>query len=234
MKSPDHSPLIIACEAIVNEVLPWVKESMAFETIDAGLHVRANHLKSTLQASVAKADGYHDPIILGYGLCGNAVVGLTAQRSTLIVPRVDDCIAMMLGSAEAHKAIMKEYPRSYFLSRGWIDSKITLLDEWQELADRHGRERALWVQKKMFCHYRHLIYVETDSNSPARYDTAARKAASHIDLAYLKKTGTPEMLKALLHGPWDHRFVVKPPGNDISLSDFSASRDTKTSVKSKH
>jgi hypothetical protein len=223
MKTCNHSPLLIACETVVKEVLPLIEETITFEIVDAGLHIHAERLKNALQKAVAKADGRHDPIVLGYGLCANAVVGLTTRKSTLIVPRVDDCIAMMLGSSVAYHSILKETPGTYFLSRGWIDCKITWMDEWQDLVERYGEARALWVQKQMFCHYKRLIYVDPDGTSLPKHEAIAQKAAAHMELSYQKVSGTSKLLEAMVLGPWDHRFVVNAPGSVISLSDFSTS-----------
>ena len=219
-KTP-HNPLLIACQTIINEVHTLVEERVAFETLEAGLHNYAQRLTDALAASVNKADGNFDPIILGYGLCGNAVLGLSTRKSTLIIPKADDCIAMMLGSTQAYQALLKEHPGTYFLSRGWVDSRITLLDEFKELTERYGESRALWVQKKMFQNYEHLVYVETDTASSAAQETIAKSAAAHMDLSYRKITGTSELLHALVNGPWDHRFIISPPGREITLSDFS-------------
>jgi uncharacterized protein YgbK (DUF1537 family) len=35
-------------------------------------------------------------VVVGYGLCGNGVLGLHSGRHTLITPRVHDCIALLV------------------------------------------------------------------------------------------------------------------------------------------
>lgn len=221
MKKTDHKPLLIACQTIINEMCLTSEGNIAYEVLEAGLHSRAQRLKDALAASVSKADGIYDPIVLGYGLCANAVLGLSARKSTLIVPRADDCIAMMLGSSEAYKQLLAENPGTYFLSRGWVDSRITQLDEFEDLVQRYGKKRALWVQKKMFNNYQRLVYVDTETAPSAEQEAFAKSTATHLDLSYRKVTGTGELLNALANGPWDRRFIVIAPGRKIALSDFS-------------
>ena len=61
-------------------------------------------------------------IILGYGLCSRAVVGLRAEGCTLVVPRVDDCIAIFLGSGDAYRTQHCSEPGTYYLTKGWIEA----------------------------------------------------------------------------------------------------------------
>ena len=37
-------------------------------------------------------------IVLGYGLCGNGLKDIQAHQHILLIPRTDDCIAILLGS----------------------------------------------------------------------------------------------------------------------------------------
>ena len=57
----------------------------------------------------------------GYGLCSQGVIGVRANDCTLVVPRVDDCIAIFLGSASAYKKQSRTEPGTYYLTKGWIE-----------------------------------------------------------------------------------------------------------------
>ena len=186
-----YKPLIIACQTIGNEVQILVEKTVALETLEAGLHNHGQRLKDAIAVSVNRVDGNYDPIVLGYGLCANAVLGLSTDKSTLIIPS----IAMMPGSSEAYQALLKDNPGTYFLSRGWIDSRITLLDEFENLVERYGQKRALWVQKKMFQNYAQLVYVDTNMAPSTAQESIAKSAAAYMDLSYRKVAGTAELLK---------------------------------------
>jgi hypothetical protein len=70
-----------------------------------------------------------------------AVVGLRAAMSTLIVPRTDDCIALLLGSQENYKKHLKQEPGTYFLSKGWIESGINIVEEhYRQFAHQAAEE----------------------------------------------------------------------------------------------
>ena len=92
---------ILACATVIEEMEPFFSSDVDFEVLDFGLHLTPESLKKTLQKSIDRAGKTHDVVLLGYGLCSMAVVGLRASNCTLVIPQVDDCIAIFLGSDEA-------------------------------------------------------------------------------------------------------------------------------------
>ncbi len=92
---------VIACATVIEEMLPYLPAEMAYEVLDFGLHLNSGKLKATLQEAINASGAEFDTILLGYGLCSLAIVGLQAPPScTLVMPRVDDCIAIFLGSRQ--------------------------------------------------------------------------------------------------------------------------------------
>ena len=63
---------------------------------------------------------YATAIVLGYGLCSNGLVGVTARRQKLIVPRCHDCIALFLGSPARYDAVFRDHPGTFYLTPGWV------------------------------------------------------------------------------------------------------------------
>lgn len=222
MNAPDP-PLIIGCEAVINEFKQLLPAMAAgYQTIDAGLHMRPEQLKLALQQAIEAADGKSDAIILGFGLCSNAVVGLNARHSILVVPRVDDCIAMFLGSQTRYKDEMRKAPGTYFLSRGWIDAGTTLVDEYNEMVKRYGAQRAKKLMQRMLGNYKRLAYIDMGSPDQEPYRDFSRRAAAQLELDYHELQGTTALLDAMLHGRWGDGFVVVPPGRTITLEDFKS------------
>ena len=82
---------VVACATVIEEMLPLLPDGMAYEVLDFGLHLTPEKLRDKLQETIDAAGTEADTVILGYGLCSMAVVGLRATDCTLIVPRVDDC-----------------------------------------------------------------------------------------------------------------------------------------------
>jgi len=130
---------IIACETVIKEMLDFIPPGMKYHSVEPGLHLRPEKLKEILQQAIDKLTGDADTIIVGYGLCSMAVIGLRAAKSTLVVPRIDDCIAMLLGSQKNYKAQLAINPGTYFLSKGWIESGINLVEEFRKTEARYGK-----------------------------------------------------------------------------------------------
>ena len=95
---------LIACPAVLGELADGATDGIDTHELEAQLHLSPERLKAALRVAVAEADKPGATIVLGYGLCSNSVLGLKTEHATLVVPRVDDCIAMLLGSNEAFAA----------------------------------------------------------------------------------------------------------------------------------
>jgi hypothetical protein len=78
-------------------------------------------MREKLQGEINKIDDSYGKIILGYGLCSNGVTGLTSNNHEIIIPKVDDCISLFLGSKERYLEEFKKNPATYYLCKGWIE-----------------------------------------------------------------------------------------------------------------
>jgi len=211
---------IIACETVMNEILDFMPPDMQYQSIEPGLHLQPEKLKSVLQKTIDKISADADTIILGYGLCSMAVIGLRAAKSTLVVPRIDDCIAMLLGSQSNYKAQLHREPGTYFLSKGWIESGINLVEEFRKTEARHGKRRTDIVKALMLKNYSRLAFINLGYRNAERFRQFSRKAANDLGLNYEEIEGTTRLLRRMVNGPWNDEFVVAPPGQVIQLQDF--------------
>ena len=211
---------IIACQTVVNEMRPFLAPDTQCHCVEAGLHLQPDNLRSALQAMIDDISADTQTVILGYGLCSMGVVGLRAAHSTLIIPRRDDCIAIFLGSPGAYRNELKREPGTYFLSKGWIDAGITLLDDLEKMKVRYGKGGSERIMKRMLQHYRRLAFIDMVYPDPEPYRQFCRQAARELGLDYQEIRGTPEFLSKICNGPWDDDFVVAPPGCTVTLADF--------------
>lgn len=211
---------IIACATVIEEMLPLLAPDMAYEVLDFGLHLRPEGLKRALQDAIDKASEDADIVILGYGLCSMAVVGLTANNCTLIVPRVDDCIAIFLGSGAAYTEQARQEPGTYYLTKGWIEVSDTLMDEYNRSVEAYGEKQARRIMSVMLRNYKRLVYIDTGTRDQEHYQAYAKEMADLFSLRYEEVNGSNELIKKTLFGPWDGEFVVAQPGQTIQYTDF--------------
>src|SRR5574339_300664 len=128
--------LVIACATVIEEMSPFLPGDVSAETLDFGLHLRPGELKKSLQEIIDRASQSADVLLLGYGLCSMAVVGLRSTTAHLVIPRVDDCIAIFLGSCRAYKEQARKEPGTYYLTKGWIEVGDSPFSEYQRLVEK--------------------------------------------------------------------------------------------------
>ena len=218
---------IIACATVIEEMLPLLPPDIPYEVLDFGLHRVPEQLKAALQEAVDHAGEEAESVVLGYGLCAMAVVGLKANNCTLVVPRVDDCIAIFLGSRDAYQEQARQAPGTYYLTKGWIEVNDTLLDEYERLLERYDEARAKRMMRLMLKHYRRLVYIDTGLRDQEKYQAYAQRVAAEFDLKFEEIKGSNELVRRMIFGPWDEeRFVVKAPGETITYADFKTTATT--------
>ena len=91
--------VIVSCRVFQNLLENMIPDDLveSISFLDYGLHSVPKKLKLTIQETI---DAIETPslVVLGYGLCGNGLNGIEAGKHTLLIPRTDDCIAILLGS----------------------------------------------------------------------------------------------------------------------------------------
>lgn len=211
----------IGCKIVVEELAPYLPEGVETETLDLGLHVRPEGLRDALQAAVDRSAGRFDTIILGYGLCSGAVAGVRANGCTLVVPRVDDCIAIFLGSRDAYREQTRSAPGTYYLTREWIEAGISPFADYDRMVSRWGRERADRMMGLMLKHYTRLALIRTGREAGLDpYREYARDVAGRFSLRFEEIPGSSVLLERMARGPWDEAFVVVPPGGVLQQEAF--------------
>jgi hypothetical protein len=217
---------IIACATVIEEMQPLLPQDMAYEVLDFGLHIIPENLKKTLQQTIDDQCAEYKTLILGYGLCSMAVVGLQARNCSLVIPRVDDCIAIFLGSKNAYSEQAKKEPGTYYLTKGWIEVGDSPFEEHKRLVEQFGQDRADRIMSIMLKHYTRLAYIDTGQKEQERYREYTRTTAKKFNLRYEEIIGSDTLIRKLLFGPWDDEIFISPPGHTIEFLDFKNSVTT--------
>jgi hypothetical protein len=211
--------------------------------MDYGLHRVPGRMTGTLQEII---DGIEEPslIVLGYGLCGNGLRGIRAGKHTLLVPRVDDCIALLLGSYQAYMREFQATPGTYYLSKGWLESGSHPLKEYEEYVPKYGAEEAMWLMDQQYQHYERLVLVAHSQADLEAYRPQAQEVASFCarwGMRYEELLGSDRYIGRLVEmiqrasqdgvasleqtagdGPLSPMvdFLVIPPGGEIRQEQF--------------
>ncbi|MDX1686793.1 MAG: DUF1638 domain-containing protein [Candidatus Promineifilaceae bacterium] len=221
--------MIVACQVLQSLIESLLPPETASKVIfkDYGLHRLPNMMRSALQETI---DGIEMPslVVLGYGLCGNGLKGLKAGKHTLLVPRADDCIAILLGSRERYLEEFAAEPGTYYLSKGWLECGSHPMGEYEEYVEVYGQEEAEWVMDMQYQHYRRLVLVAHSEEDMARYRPEAAKVARYCtrwNMRYEEIMGSERYVRRLLEAASEpeaagDEFLVVKPGGEIRQDQF--------------
>jgi hypothetical protein len=232
------SIVIIACkvfQTLLEELLP--KDSEADITyMDYGLHVVPKNLTKEIQQVI---DRIKSPslVILGYGLCGNGLVGIQSGIHTLIIPKSDDCIAILMGSYDEYREEFFREPGTYYLTMGWLEAGSNPLSEYKEYIDKYGTEKAALIMDLQYQNYSRLMYVSHNEDDFNQYREQVEEIANFCkrwDMRFEEKLGSDRYIKDLIaltneiqsngqqlvRESIESDFVIIQPNNVIAQSYF--------------
>ncbi|MCR5263716.1 MAG: DUF1638 domain-containing protein [Clostridiales bacterium] len=234
---------IIACRIFNRELSYLASQSenqVDITWVGRGLHNTPEKLCARLknaadsvydQIESGELESKPDYIVLGYGLCSRAVVGVRCRGIPIVIPRTDDCIAVFLGSQERYMKEFSEGGGAYWLNSGWIEQSPKLFDSenlkrrrWLEYAEKFGEDNAdylIEVESSWEKNYDTICYVHSDIyDSPAHYGTA-KKEAEKKEWRLKELKGDNRLLKMMVDGDWnEEEFLVLKPGERID-ADYS-------------
>src|SRR5512136_1756926 len=179
MTDRDSQPIVlVACKVLGSALERLLPADLATEVrfLEYGLHRVPVKLTGALQEAL---DEIEQPslVVLGYGLCGNGLKDIRAGRHTLLLPRTDDCIAILLGSYRAYMRQFAAEPGTYYLTKGWLESGSHPLKEYQEYLPKYGPEQTLWLLDQQYRNYSRIALVTSTAEEMTAYREQAQEVA---------------------------------------------------------
>jgi hypothetical protein len=228
--SSENLPIVvIACQVFQSMLEQLLPPDLASQIsfMDYGLHRVPAKMTGTLQEVI---DSLPEPslVVLGYGLCGNGLRGIKARQHTLLIPRSDDCIAVLLGSYKAYMREFQKEPGTYYLTKGWLESGSNPLKEYEEYVPKYGPEEAMWLMDQQYQHYKRLVLVAHNQADLEKYRPQAQEVARFCErwgMKYEEILGSDIFVRRLIEvaadlARTDDDFVVVPPGDEIKQNQF--------------
>jgi hypothetical protein len=227
---PPRTPIVIlACRVFQNWLEHLLPEGLAdsITFFDYALHRVPKKLRGTIQEAI---DSLAQPslVVLGYGLCGNGLSDLQAGKHTLLIPRTDDCIAIILGSYQVYRREFEKEPATYYLSKGWLEGGSTPLQEHRELVEKYGEKKAEWLMNYQYHNYKRLALIVQNAQDLETYRPPAQEVARYCErwgVRYEEIIGSDAMLRRLIEiaaglDQAGEDFLVVPPGGVLTQAQF--------------
>jgi len=229
-KNPKRIKLI-GCDVFTRTLCYFISQSehiIDVEFIPMKAHEAPEILHDMLQKRIdaSLAVKSYDYIILGYGLCGNATVGLSAQVP-LIIPRVHDCCALFLGSNERFLEHFGANLSGQFATDGYIERcylehgigtftslcKQTSL-EYQSYVAQYDRDNADYLWDIMHSNKTPdtIAYISSNTH-PVHRLAELNMMASTNNINVKEIQGDDHFLYTLVNGPWVHKNFLIVPAN---------------------
>jgi len=131
--------------------------------LQLGLHNRKKVLQEGLVRAVNEMAGPADAIVLGYGLCGNALEKpeelLAGAGVPLFLPMdedhpVDDCVGLLIGGRDCYYEEQCRVAGTFFMTAGFAR-------HWKRMLQLQFRDSNIKFAKRMFEAYERSLIIET-------------------------------------------------------------------------
>ena len=166
-----------------------------------------------------------EEVLLALGFCGNALNGLTSRHLSLVFPRVDDCISLLLNRGCVREEVPRN-PRHYYLTRGWFSHESSLKQAFGDWDERYGPERASKLRETMFAGYEQVNLIDTQAYDVDECLDQSRDFADVLKLEHGIVEGSVQLLQRLFSGERDSEIVVVPPRETIGFNHLFAAGKT--------
>ncbi|MHC4584011.1 MAG: DUF1638 domain-containing protein [Planctomycetota bacterium] len=195
--------------------------------MEQGLHNEPDRLRTeVLKALENTCDVQgrpYDASLLGYGLCSNGIVGLSAEIP-IVVPRGHDCITLLLGSKDKYQEYFDSHRGVYWYSPGWIESDEQpskeryerLLKEYKEKYGDDNAQYLMEVEQSWMKEYSWATFIDWGLTDSSEYKNYTKRCAEYLHWNYDELKGSSALMQKLIDGDWrESEFLVVKPGQKI-------------------
>ena len=238
---------LIACKVLQREIAACLVRTENFidlSFIRQELHEGPKKLNEVLQEEIDRIESgkdYHtgeynnplrmktlDAILIGYGLCSNAVLGLKAKSLPLVIPRAHDCTTLLMGSKEAYREYFDSVKGTSFITRGWADNGKNFEEKdldliramyMEKYEDEETVDMLMELEEETMAGYSVLTGIFWPELPDPHLEEHGRKVAEEHGWEYRHYDGNSSLVQAMLDGNWDEEaFLVVQPGQTVKAS----------------
>lgn len=228
---------LLACDVLTREICHCVARcphtiSLAFTP--KGEHNVPEQLRARLQRqidAVGEEDYQYDAILMGYGLCGNGILGLESRDLPVVIPRAHDCTTLFLGSKAAFQEHFGANPSQTWASVGYVErGGGTLAEDMtreafglnnqtrDELVALYGEENAGYMAEMLKIEHgsNELFFLDVPETRMPNLVERIQREANDNGLGLRTIPGSTRLIDKLIAGDWnDDEFLTLPPRHRV-------------------
>jgi hypothetical protein len=163
---------------------------------EIALHNRKRLLQDALLKAAKEMSRYVDGIVLGYGLCGNALERpeelLGEAGVPIFIPMDDDCVGLIIGGRERYYGEQCKVAGTFFMIPGWTR-------HWRGILKSECGGFDLAMAKKVFANYERSLLVPNAVLS----EEAMRQNIEEFNRLFGFRTEVREGTLNILHNTWE-------------------------------
>ena len=228
---------LISCNVFQREASWCIARSphiIDAEYTELGEHARSNGLRHLIQSKIDATETSgknYDAILVLFGLCGNATVGLQARKTQLVMPRAHDCCTILLGSRAKFTEHFGDAPSTPFSSAGYLErgeyflrtnddgaAMVTTGDAFKALVAKYGEEDAKYIWAEMHPNLGNdkAVFIDLPQTSHLGYAEQFQAKAEAAGKRAVKLPGDIRLIESLIAGNWDPKeYLVVPPASAV-------------------
>lgn len=187
--------------------------------LDKKHHVEPKNMRWCILETERELPADVDTVLVAMGFCGGSWDDLTFTR-TVVIPRVDDCISLLLQTGDDYIPNLKEPGHMYMADMDPNDFDMGKM--FSSLPDFYPEISRDELMRMIFSGYHHLDIVDTGLTDCYSEDYVL-KAQENADLMQAQLDyvpGSNRLLEKLVSGNWDQQFFIARPGHKICYGDF--------------
>ncbi|MCI7098689.1 MAG: DUF1638 domain-containing protein [Lachnospiraceae bacterium] len=214
--------VILACSSL-NSHVDAAQEKMgtAYPVIyvDRKYHEDPKQMRQHIMDELKYLPSEADTVLVAMGFCGGSWKAVSFEKR-IVIPRVDDCITLLLHTDDTWHADLKKKGHLYL--RDTDTEEYSLEAMQRKLCRQYGGMYGSMIFNSMFTNYTNVDMIDTgvyDCYSE-EYVIQAQRNADLIRGVLDYVAGSNLILEKLVSGQWDQQFIVAEPGQVLSEKDF--------------
>ena len=179
---------------------PDAQLEVLVQVLEIGLHNFKKKIQEALVAAARQMSPHVDVLLLGYGLCGNALEDPEALFADTGVPifipmdedhPVDDCIGLLIGGRDQYYGELCNVAGTFFMIPGWAY-------HWKGMFSAEFGNMSVEMAKSLFAHYERTLLISTGVMSEAEMRKHAEEFSQMFGFRVESRKGTAK----ILNGTW--------------------------------
>ena len=221
---PEHTVMLSCSSLLLHVEAAQTKMHTRFPVVnlDRRLHAEPKRMRSSILETLEALPPSCETVLAAMGYCGGSWNHIPLSRR-VVIPKVDDCITLLLHTDDTPHGNLKEAGHMYF--RDCDTGAYSIEGMKEEICRTYGMEFGTSIFGSWFQNYTNADIIDTgvyDCYSE-EYVTEAQKNADLIRCSLGYVEGSNRILEKLVSGQWDAQFIVLESGQEMTEQDFGLS-----------